>query len=287
MTTIWELDFYSRPVLDEKQKKLWEVLICESPTDTRTQPDALFHYSQFCANTEVNSVWLRTAIDEAIAQAPKPPDRIRFFRRQMTNMIVKACEDAGIPAYSSRRTLMLHQWIEQRMQEVYPALPNYQTGGNPSVSLPPSPPQPLPDALMGERWAFVTLEAAAFADMPEWDISFCEAFPLEAFGISPDTPIPGLVIFSSTRALPLAGWLSGVDLAFLRFNPSPPQLILETGATDAWVLASLSKPSLQAEAKRFELAKQQAHQVHFLAVQSSPDTESFAGFWLMQELNLA
>ncbi|MFM5983304.1 MAG: Tab2/Atab2 family RNA-binding protein, partial [Sphaerospermopsis kisseleviana] len=35
MGSIWELDFYSRPILDANQKKVWEVLVCESPTDVR------------------------------------------------------------------------------------------------------------------------------------------------------------------------------------------------------------------------------------------------------------
>jgi hypothetical protein len=81
--------------------------------------------------------------------------------------------------------------------------------------------------------------------------------------------------------------MSGLELAFLRFNPSPPQLVLETGANDAWSLANLPTAALQAEAKAFETAKQQAQQIHFVAVQSNPEAESFAGFWLMQELNLA
>ncbi|MGF1490314.1 MAG: Tab2 family RNA-binding protein, partial [Prochloraceae cyanobacterium] len=36
-----------------------------------------------------------------------------------------------------------------------------------------------------------------------------------------------------------------------------------------------------AEAKGFEAAKEKANGVHFLAVQSSPESESFAGFWLL------
>lgn len=286
MTTIWELDFYSRPVLDDTQKKLWEVLVCESPLDVRSQPDSLFRYAEFLTNTEVNSVRLRTALEQAMAQADKRPDKIRFFRRQMNNMITKACEEAGIPAYPSRRTAALNQWIEQRMQDYYPSLPNYQAGGNPSVNLPPPKPQPLPDALVGERWAFVSLEASAFTDMPEWDIGFSEAFSLEMFSLQPDTPIPGLIIYSS-RALPLAAWMSGLELAALRFNETPPQFVLETGANDAWILASLPTAALQSEAKAFEAAKQKAQNIHFVAVQSKPEAESFAGFWLMQELNLA
>jgi hypothetical protein len=231
-------------------------------------------------------VWLRAAIEKAIAQAPQPPDRIRFFRRQMNNMITKACEDAGIPAYPSRRTLALNQWIQERLKTTYPAMENYQAGANPSVILPEVPAQVLPDALIGERWAFVTLEASAFADMPEWDIGFSEAFPPEMFDLSPDTPIPGLIIFSS-RALPLAAWMSGLEMAFLRYNSSPPQLVLETGSNDSWILARLSKFELDAEVKEFEVKKQAANQVHFVAVQENQKSESFAGFWLMQQLNLA
>ena len=286
MTTIWELDFYSRPVLDEGQKKLWEVLICESPLDVRTQPDSLFRYSQFCSNTEVNSVWLRAALEKAIAQAPQPPDRVRFFRRQMNNMITKACADAGISAAPSRRTLSLNQWIQERMTRVYPAMENYQVVANPSVILPAVPAQTLPDALLGERWAFVTLETSAFAEMPEWEIGFSESFPPEMFDLAPDMPIPGLIIFSS-RALPLAAWMSGLELAFLRFNQSPPQLVLETGANDSWILANLPTAELQAEVKGFEDKKRAANQVHFVAVQADHNSDAFAGFWLMQELNLA
>lgn len=286
MTTIWELDFYSRPVLDDKKKKLWEVLLCESPLDTQTDPDSLFRYSQFCANTEVNSVWLRQAIEAAIAQAPNPPDKIRFFRRQMNNMIVKACEDAGIPVYPSRRTLALNQWLNQRMAEVYPTYETYQPGSNPSVSYGENTPQPLPDALLGQQWTFVTLEASAFAEMAEWEIDFGEAFPLELVGLTPETRVPGVIIFSP-RALALAAWMSGLELAYLRFSPTPARLLLETGASESWTLATLPTAELQTEAKSFEAAKQQAQQVHFLAVQSNPESETFAGFWLLQELNLA
>jgi hypothetical protein len=286
MTTIWELDFYSRPVLDENQKKLWEVLICESPNQIDRQAESLFRYSQFCTNTEVNSVTLKTALEKAIAQAPTPPDRIRFFRRQMSNMITRGCEEAGVPACASRRTLVLQQWMDERMRTVYPEMPNYQASTNPSVSLPAGPAQPLPDALQGDRWAFVSLEASAFAEMSEWDIGFSEAFPLEMFGLDADTPVPGLIVFSS-RALPLAAWMSGLELAFLQVKlEAPAQLILETGATESWILANLPTAELQQEAKAFEAAKQQAKQVHFLAVQPSPDSESFAGFWLMRQIDL-
>ena len=59
MGSIWEIDFYSRPIVDEKQKKIWEVLICEAPTNIKKNINSLFRYSQYCPSTEVNSVWLK------------------------------------------------------------------------------------------------------------------------------------------------------------------------------------------------------------------------------------
>lgn len=286
MGSIWEIDFYSRPILDDNQKKIWEVLVCESPLDISTKPDSLFRYAQYCPSTQVNSGWLRTALQEAIDKAGKAPIKIRFFRRQMNNMITKACQDIGIPAQPSRRTLVLNQWLEQRMEEVYPQEPGYQGGTNPSVRLEKPLPQRLPDALEGQQWVFVTLDAADFTDMPEWEIGFSEAFPLELAKVSPEARIPGILIFSS-RALPLAGWMSGLELAFLRFDTSEEaRLLLETGVIESWIVANIKKPQLLAEAKGFEEAKQKANGVHFIGVQSDPKAQSFAGFWLLQEVNL-
>ena len=70
MATIWELDFYSRPILDEREKKVWEVLVCESPQAVNQAPETLFRYAEYCDSGEVNSVRLRQALERAIAQAP-------------------------------------------------------------------------------------------------------------------------------------------------------------------------------------------------------------------------
>jgi RNA-binding protein Tab2/Atab2 len=286
MAIIWELDFYSRPILDERQKKKWEVLICETPLNVADKAETLFRYSQFCPSTTVNSLWLAGAIKDAIASAPKPPEKIRFFRRQMANMITKACEDLAIPVAASRRTLALSLWLQERMESYYPTEPGFQAAVNPSVQFLAETPVPLPDALIGEKWAFVNLPAAAFDEMSEWDIGFGEAFGLPMTGLSPETPIPGLIIFSS-RANALAGWMSGLELAFMKFEPGfSPRLVLDTGANDRWILANLRDAATEAEAKKFEEAKNQAKQVHFLAIQSNPESESFAGFWLLHELNI-
>ncbi|MFP4104435.1 Tab2 family RNA-binding protein [Coleofasciculus sp.] len=286
MTIIWELDFYSRPILDDNQKKLWEVLICESPLNIHQSTDDLFQYAQFCSNQEVNSLWLRQSLEEAIAASGQTPTKIRFFRRQMNNMITKACQELGIPAIASRRTYTLDRWLQERMQDVYPHQPGYQSSAAASafVRYQPQVPQPLPDAIQGQKWALVSLEAAAFADMDEWDIDFGEAFPLSMMDLAPDTRIPGMIIFSD-RAKALAAWMSGLELAFVKFQGGvTPRLLLETGATDSWVLANLTDDQTLAEAQGFESAKENAQSIHFLAVQSTPTSETFAGFWLLQEL---
>ncbi|MGA7937366.1 MAG: Tab2/Atab2 family RNA-binding protein [Kovacikia sp.] len=287
MQIIWELDFYSRPILDEQGKKVWEILVCESPLSVGKQPDSLFRYAEFCAASEVNSVRLKTALEKAISQASEPPSKIRFFRLAMKNMITKACDELGITATLSRRTIALNQWLQHRMETVYPQEPGFQAGTNASVSFAETNPLALPDALLGQKWAFVNLAAAAFADMDEWEIDFGEAFPLSLVGVGPEVSVPGLVIFSS-RAMPMAAWMSGLELAFLKVDEGPPaRLLLETGVGDRWTLASLSNPKLLAEANNFEAAKQQAQGTHFLAIQANPDIEAFAGFWLLQETKLS
>jgi RNA-binding protein Tab2/Atab2 len=286
MGIVWEIDYYSRPVLDEDGKKLWELLACESPMTTARSPESLFRYAQYCPSTTVNSAWLGQALQAA--KAPAPPTKIRFFRRQMNNMIVRACQDLGLDAKISRRTIALNRWLQERMEQVYPQEETYQEVKTPTatVKYQPIAPQALPDALQGQKWTSVSLNASAFAEMSEWQIDFSEGFPLELAGLDPEASIPGIIIFSG-RAFPLAAWMSGLELGFLKFDASArPRLLLETGANESWILADLVSPQTQTEAKRFEQSKQQANGVHFIAVQSDPQTQSFAGFWLLQELTL-
>ena len=286
MSAIWELDFYSRPIFDDRQKKLWEVAICESPLDTQRSPDGLFRYAKYCSNQEVNSIFLRGVLKAAIEEAGAPPKRIRFFRRQMNNMIAKACEELNIQAVPSRRTYALNAWLEERLTSVYPEHPGYDAAAAAAtVQYSPSTPIALPDAIRGDRrdsWAFVSLSAADFTEMPEWEIGFGEGFPLTLVGVEPETRIPGLLIFSP-RSTPYAAWMSGVELANLLLQEGEkPRMLLETGAGESWLLADLTDVSTQKEARDFAAAKKQSNGVHFLGIQADPKAEAFAGFWLLQ-----
>lgn len=286
----WELDFYSRPIVDEQQKKLWELLICDSQ---RT-----FEYVKTCNGSQANARWLSEALAEALQQwrqmnhrsSADAPEKIRFFRRPMQNMITRACQSLDIPSQLSRRTFALYQWLKQRSQDVYPQHPGFQPLVAPPLELERKAPQRLPDALVGNTWRFASLSAAAFTEMEQWTIDFGDSLPLTLQQLAPETQVPGILIFSA-RAVPLAAWMSGLELAFLTVEPEPQtgnlQLLLETGDSDRWIMASLKDPQLRAAAQSFELTKQQAQQVHFLAVQTDPQSEAFAGFWLLQEFDIA
>jgi hypothetical protein len=286
MSKVWELDFYSRPILDEQQKKVWELLVCDTQRN--------FEFAKDCSGTQANARWLQTALAEALPlwrQAENLtnqdfPEKIRFFRRSMKSIIPRACDDLGIPVQPSRRTFAVYQWLREREQTVYPQHPGYQPMMAAPAKFEPSLPKPLPDALVGEGWRLVTLALNAFAEMNEWDIDFGEQIPWERLDLPADTVIPGLLIFSE-RAIPLAGWMSGLELSCLKLEREPkPQLLLETGISDRWVIAYLNNPEIIAEIEEFERTKQAAQQVHFVAVQSDPDSQEFAGFWLMQEIVL-
>ena len=282
MGVIWEIDFYSRPLVDEQQKKVWELLVCESPSSTAQSSSELFRYAQYCPSDKVNSLWLGEALQAAMLEAKQSPQRIRFFRRQMNNMITKACKDIGIPSAASRRSISLRQWLDERMDNFYPIQPNYQAVNSASVQMFSDPPQPLPEALIGEKWAFMNLAASQFADMSDWQIGFGESFPLEMFGITPDVMIPGLILYSA-RSVPMAAWMSGLEIVAVAYQPAPKStLLLETGASESWILARLDGDT-QSEAARFEASKQQSKGVHFIAIQSNPESEEFAGFWLLYD----
>lgn len=47
----WELDFCSRPMMDDRGKKVWELLICDESGE--------FQYSQYFANNQINSKEVR------------------------------------------------------------------------------------------------------------------------------------------------------------------------------------------------------------------------------------
>jgi RNA-binding protein Tab2/Atab2 len=269
---IWELDFFSRPFLDPNGKKVWELLICDR--------DRTWEYVQICPSDRVNSEWLAEKLEAAL-KTTIAPIKVRFFRPSMTNIVIRGCKLAGLTAQASRRLFSLSQWLQERMAKIYALEPGFQAiNPLPLKSLPTASSQPVPDALMGEKWAIASLAVSEFNEVGQWDIDFGELFDLN---LPIDTKIPGVIIYSR-RATPLAAWMLGVDPVFLNFDQSSSQaqLILEAGAETRWSLASTNNNKVIADAKNFELAKDKAQGIHFLAIQTNAESENFAGFWLLQ-----
>jgi hypothetical protein len=283
MSNIWELDFYSRPLLDNNNKKVWELLICDR--------ERQFEWVQECPPTEVNSEWLAQQLADCVAKTGQTPIKIRFFRPSMTNIIMRGCKLAGISGQASRRVFTLSAWLAERMAIIYPNRDGFQAvdpNPLPLKVLAAQDPKPVPDALMGERWISVSLKAGDFADANEWSVDFSEL--LDIGNLDPDTIISGIIIISA-RATALAAWMSGVDPVFIKFERNllgdRTQMQLEASADARWVLANLQAPKDKdaiAQGAAFEKSKQNSQGFHFLAVQTSPDIEHFAGFWMLKEV---
>jgi hypothetical protein len=282
----WELDFYSRPILEPDGKKRWELLICASPGAELGEAGPPFQWLCPCPAGSVNSIWLREAMETALAAAEAQgfgrPRRLRTWRASMRPMVQRAAEGLGLELVPSRRCYALLDWLRQREAEVYPSEPGYLAG---PLAPPPEPvrsaPLPLPEVARGDRWSWATLNAATLAEASAWPIDFAALAALPPLA-DPTAPVPGIRLFSRTRALAMAGWLAGLEPA--RLAVSGRQLVLEAGLEDRWLLSDLPAAEADAAAEALSTARQRAAGLQFLAVQSDEDATRLQGFWLLRDL---
>lgn len=69
----WELDFCSRPILDIRGKKIWELVVCDSSLSLQ--------YTKYFPNNVINSITLKDTIISICDELGLPlPDKVRFFR---------------------------------------------------------------------------------------------------------------------------------------------------------------------------------------------------------------
>ena len=284
----WELDYYSRPILEADGKKRWELLICSTPEVSAGYDGTShqFRWVQTCPATSVNSIWLKEALEQALCAAEDqgfaPPRRLRCWRASMRTMVQRAAEGLGMELVSSRRTYALVNWLQERERSVYPQEPGYMAG---PLAPPPQPLRPiavpLPEAARGESWAWASLPLEALAGAGEWDLGFAGLVPLPS-GLEAEVPVPGIRLFSPSRALALAGWLAGLEP--VRLEISGLQLVLEAGMEDRWLLTNLDQAEAEAAARAFAAARTQAGGLQFMAVQANEADQRFEGFWLLRDL---
>lgn len=69
----WELDFCSRPILDIRGKKVWELVVCDESLSLQ--------HTKYFPNNVINSITLKDAIVTVSEELGVPlPDKIRYFR---------------------------------------------------------------------------------------------------------------------------------------------------------------------------------------------------------------
>lgn len=69
----WELDFCSRPILDSRGKKIWELVVCDASLSLQV--------TKYFPNNVINSITLKDAIVAITEDLGVPlPEKIRFFR---------------------------------------------------------------------------------------------------------------------------------------------------------------------------------------------------------------
>ncbi|TVU29282.1 hypothetical protein EJB05_20842, partial [Eragrostis curvula] len=278
----WELDFCSRPILDARGKKVWELVVCDATLSLQ--------FTRYFPNNAINSVTLRDALASVADELGVPlPDRVRFFRAQMQTIITRACGELGVKAVPSRRCVSLLLWLEERYETVYSRHPGFQAGTRPLLALDNPFPTSLPENLFGDKWAFVQLPFSAVREEVESlqrRYAFGAGLDLDLLGFELDdsTLVPGVAV-ESTRAKPLAAWMNGLEICALEVDIGRAILILATGVSTRYVYAGYQKsPAATQEAEAWEAAKKACGGLHFLAIQENLNSDGCVGFWLLLDL---
>ena len=281
--TDWEIDFYSRPILDKNGKKRWELLI----TSTNSfRDEKTFKWEKICPASSVNSIWLKDALEEAINEANSQgwdsPSVLRCWRSSMKTMIKRAADQIGIELISSRRTYSLLEWLIDRERNIYPKQKGY-TGVN---LAPPSNPItnqaiPLPEEVRGDSWSFASLSINTLREADEWEIEFSNLIPIKE-SINKNISIPGIRLFSSKRSLALAAWLGGLEPVKLSIEGT--QIILEAGQADRWLVTDVENEAKQAIENNFFNTKKNADGLQFISVQKNSEQNSLDGFWMLKDI---
>ena len=280
----WELDFYSRPILESNGKKRWELII--SSTKNFKTFDT-FLWNKKCPANEVNSIWLTQALKEALNDAKKKgwakPSKIRFWRSSMKSIIKKSLEALEIESLVSRRTYDLFDRIEFLEKEIYPNEKGYVKGvlaPNFTSSIENSP-KPLPEAVRGDALTISEISIGELKLAQNWPIEFGDIFPIHEPSDDNEL-VPGLRLFSKERSLALAAWFSSLEPVKLVITEN--QLILEASEDDKWLVTDFPNKDAKKINEKFLNNKKNSFGYQFISIQSTPFVEKFAGFWMLRDI---
>tara|TARA_B100000945_G_scaffold180011_1_gene144253 strand:+ start:1077 stop:1982 length:906 start_codon:yes stop_codon:yes gene_type:complete len=282
----WELDFYSRPIIEKDGKKRWELIISSTKNFNFKDP---FYWSKVCPANEVNSIWLTNALKEAIKEAQnkgwQKPEKIRFWRSSMKSIIIKSLKNIEIEGLVSRRTYSLFERINFLEKEVYPHELGYVKGvlAPTFTSAIVNDAKPLPEAVRGESLTIAEISIGELKTAKNWPIQFGDIFPIEE-SIDDNSLVPGLRLFSENRAIALAAWFSSLEPIKLEIDKN--RLLLEALEDDKWLVTDLTDKDAKVLNKKFKDSKTKSCGYQFIAIQSNPYIEEFAGFWMLKDIEL-
>ena len=282
----WEIDFYSRPIVENNGKKRWELIISSSKN---FKTEELFLWNKICPANEVNSIWLTKSLTEALYDAKRKgwakPSKIRFWRSSMKSIIKKSIENLGIEALVSRRTYELFDRIEFLEKEVYPQEKGYVRGvlAPTFTSSIANNPEPLPEAVRGDALTISEISIGELKSSQNWPIEFGDIFPIQN-SLKDKNLVPGVRLFSKDRALALSAWFSSLEPVKLQIKEN--QLILEASENDKWLVTDLPQKDAEKLNKKFIQSKYSSNGLQFISIQSTPFIKKFAGFWILRDVEL-
>jgi hypothetical protein len=270
---IWEIDFFSKPVLNENGKKVWELIIINNK--------GTFEHIESVPNNLINSKELRKRINFVINSAKVKPISVKFFRAQMFNMINIALSEIELNVRPSKKTRLLFEKLKQRDETVY----NKMNGFKPflreidTVQILKKTSERMPDFLRGDSYIFATIDSASLKDVFTQKPKFLELFQSDV-SVKKVSSIPGLIIISN-RAKSLSSWLNNIELSGVLCDIEKKDLIIECGLDTQYLFGKI-KTEQYKESKLFEDNKKKSEGLHFIAVQSDSIEQKIIGFWLLK-----
>jgi hypothetical protein len=270
---IWEIDFFSKPVLNENGKKVWELIIINNK--------GTFEHIESVPNNLINSKELRKRINFVINSAKVKPVSVKFFRAQMFNMINIALSEIELNVRPSKKTRLLFEKLKQRDETVY----NKMNGFKPflreidTVQILKKTSERMPDFLRGDSYIFATIDSASLKDVFTQKPKFLELFQPDV-SVKKVSSIPGLIIISN-RAKSLSSWLNNIELSGVLCDIEKKDLIIECGLDTQYLFGKI-KTEQYKESKLFEDNKKKSEGLHFIAVQSDSIEQKIIGFWLLK-----
>ncbi|MEO0852129.1 MAG: Tab2 family RNA-binding protein, partial [Cyanobacteria bacterium J06648_11] len=193
----------------------------------------------------------------------------------------KSIENKAIAFYPTRYTPELKAHLRARD---YSEISGYTGQSYDPLDVEPTPSQPLPEFVRGNRWQFSALTREDLEGFLERTIPFVGGLDVSRVKeLSAETLIPGMTMFGGKRSLALARWCDRANPYALRYvSGDPDGMVLDAGLSDRWVLATFTDEDVAIAARKYETRRQASHGWHFLLVLPDDSGATVTGIWLLR-----